>query len=78
VVPSSRQPFLDAARVLMAEGHDPGITTVMRHFGNTTDTLKAKLGVAARLSVDEGRTGFRRWSRTPALRMAKIRCRGVA
>jgi len=39
VVPSSRQPFLDVARAPMAEGHDPGITIVLRHFGNTTDTL---------------------------------------
>ena len=49
----------------MAEGHDPGITIVLRHFGNTTDTLKAKLVVAARLSVDEGRTRFRRWTPHP-------------
>jgi hypothetical protein len=65
VVPSSRQPFLDVAPALMAEGHDPGITIVLRHFGNTTDILKAKLGVAARLSVDEGRTTFRRWTPHP-------------
>ena len=68
VVPSSRQPFLDVAPALMAEGHDPGITIVLRHFGNTTDTLKAELGVAARLSVDEGRTGFRRWTPHPPTR----------
>jgi hypothetical protein len=30
---SSRQPFVDAARVLIAHGHDPGAAVVMKHRG---------------------------------------------
>jgi hypothetical protein len=33
----SRQPFLDAARVLLAEGVDPAAVIVMRHAGSAID-----------------------------------------
>ena len=44
---------------------DPGTVLVMRHAGSDVDALTAKLGVAARLTVDEGRTNFRAWKARP-------------
>jgi hypothetical protein len=64
LVASSRQPFLDAARVLLAEGRDPSIILTMRHAGNPTECLRARLGVAAGLTVreEDGRPPrFARW-----------------
>jgi hypothetical protein len=61
VVQSSKTPFLDAARVLRAEGVDPGTLLVMRHKGSNVDALKAALGVAAGMAVredDRGRLRF--------------------
>ena len=58
---TSRQPFVTAARVLVSEGHDPDSTLVMRHAGSNVDALSAKLGVAARLTVNEARSAFERW-----------------
>jgi hypothetical protein len=46
----ARTPFFDAARVLIAEGHDPEATLVMRHRGSGHDALWAKLGYAATLT----------------------------
>ena len=63
----SRQPFLDAARILLAAGSDPSTILTMRHDGSTTDSLKATIGAAAKLTVIErNRDGprfepFRRW-----------------
>jgi hypothetical protein len=57
----SRQPFLTAARVLVSEGHDPDSVLVMRHTGSNADALSAKLGVAARLTVNETKPAFERW-----------------
>ena len=65
LVRSSRQPFLDAARVLVGEGHDPGMVISMRHGGSAVDALRAKLGVAARLTVNEPATRFARWKPHP-------------
>ena len=65
LVRSSRQPFLDAARVLVGEGHDPSVMVAMRHAGGTADALRAKLGVAARLTVAEAATRFARWRPHP-------------
>src|SRR5207247_5891328 len=53
LVRSSRTPFCDAARVLLAERGDPSSTIVMRHAGSATDSLRARLGVAAGLTVRE-------------------------
>jgi hypothetical protein len=55
IVESSKQPFFDAARVLMAEGCDPAITLIMWHAGAATDALTAKVGAAARLTIREDR-----------------------
>jgi hypothetical protein len=65
LVQSSRQPLLDAARVLVGEGHDPGAVVTMRHAGSTTDALRARLGVAARLTVAEAATRFAGWKPHP-------------
>src|SRR5256885_1365763 len=42
---SSRMPFLDAARALIAEGINPSTVLVMRHAGSEVDALRARLGV---------------------------------
>jgi len=72
----SHQPFVDAARVLVAEGYDPTETLTMRHVGSTTIALTATLGAAAKLKVEEGANGGPRfvqhvpWSSDPALKQA--------
>jgi hypothetical protein len=58
----SRTPFLDAARKLLAEGHNTAAVAIMRHSGSTTDCLRSSLGVAARLRVEESSLRFRRWN----------------
>jgi hypothetical protein len=60
----SRQPFLEAARVLLARGADPDTTLIMRHTGSATVALRGKLGAVARLTVkepDRGRMQFAAW-----------------
>jgi hypothetical protein len=52
----SRTPFLTAARKLVAQGYDRGLTIILRHAGSDTDSLRAKLGTAASLTVKE--TGY--------------------
>jgi hypothetical protein len=61
---TSRQPFLDSARALLADGMDPAEVIVMRHHGSTTDALRSTVGAAARLTVEErdfGRPRFGPW-----------------
>jgi hypothetical protein len=54
LVEGSRTPFCDAARALLAAGlADPGDTLAMRHAGSEHDALRARVGVAAKLTVDE-------------------------
>jgi hypothetical protein len=48
----SRQPLLDASRLLLAEGLDPDIHLVMRHLGSAEDSLSANIGRAAQLTVE--------------------------
>ena len=48
----SRQPLLDAARVVLAEGFDPNTYLVMRHAGSPDDSLSARIGSAAQLTVE--------------------------
>lgn len=55
----SPTPFLAAARILLAEGADPSDTLVMRHAGKDHDALRAKIRVAAKLSVMERTDGKR-------------------
>ena len=42
---TSRQPFLDAARVLLSEGADPQTTLVMRWVTTGTDSLRSLSGL---------------------------------
>jgi hypothetical protein len=61
---TSRQPFLDAARVLLGEGLDPETVVVMRWVETGTESLTATVGVAAKLTVwqpDKGRPYFAEW-----------------
>jgi hypothetical protein len=62
----SRQPLLDAARVLLAEGADPDTPIAMRHVGADYDALTSTVGGAAKLIVterDKGKKGpvFEPW-----------------
>ena len=61
---TSRQPFLDAARVLLSEGLAPETTLVMRWAASGTESLRAPVRVAAKLTVkepDRGRAYFAKW-----------------
>jgi hypothetical protein len=54
IVAASRTPFCDSARVLLAEGlAAPSDVLIMRHVGSQVDALKAAVGVAAKLTVNE-------------------------
>jgi hypothetical protein len=48
LVGSSRQPFVDSARVLIEKGHDPAGILEMRHAGSDIVALRAPLGKAAK------------------------------
>jgi hypothetical protein len=69
----SPTPFLDAARVLLAQGHAPATILQSRRPDRAACCwdLRATIGVAARLTVDE-RTGtrFRRWEPSKRFRGA--------
>jgi hypothetical protein len=47
----STKPFLDAARVLLAEGVDPATVLQMCHEGSATVAMRATVGAAAGLTV---------------------------
>jgi hypothetical protein len=68
---SSTKPFLDAARKLMDLGFDPNTTLVMRHAGSETECLRATIGAAAALTVEDTKYGprLRPWKpiSTPAV-----------
>jgi hypothetical protein len=59
LVDSSRQPFVDAARVLIERGCDPTSILEMKREGCDIVALRAPLSKAARLSVEEGANGPR-------------------
>jgi hypothetical protein len=61
LVGSSRQPFLNAARVLIASGYDPDSWLEGWRPEATAFALRGKLGIAAGLTVDETRTVFAPW-----------------
>jgi hypothetical protein len=64
---SSRQPLLDGARALLAQGVDPETVLVMAR-STGTESLRAKVGDAAKLTVQEGdRVGprFVKWKPYP-------------
>jgi hypothetical protein len=47
----STKPFLDDARVLLAEGADPATVLEMRHDGSATVAMRSTVGTAAGLTV---------------------------
>jgi hypothetical protein len=57
VVLSSRQPLLDACRGLLDAGADPNGWVIMRHADSDTDCLRGKIGLLARLSVEDRPSG---------------------
>ncbi len=61
LVSSSRQPLLDSARVLINWGYLPETRVEMWRPGASQFAMRAVLGVAARLTVDETRTIFVPW-----------------
>jgi hypothetical protein len=62
VCAKSRTPFMDTARVLLAEGCDPDTTIVMRSAGSDFDCLRSTVGAAAKLTVNEAGPRIVRWS----------------
>lgn len=50
---TSRTPFFTAARQLITDGHDPTTIAVMRHAGSDFEAMRAPLGIAAKLTVEE-------------------------
>ena len=68
----SRQPLLDAARVLIDEGIDPATPIAIRHTGAGFDALTSAVGAAAKWTVRENETQsphFVRWEAFPASRV---------
>jgi hypothetical protein len=65
VVQQSRQPFLDAARVLLRAGFAPDTLLITRRTNSTTVSLRGFIGNAAQLTVEEAPHGprFRRCQR---------------
>ena len=57
----SRQPFLDAARALISAGFAPDLVLICWRRGSANWALRATLGEAAKLTVDETKTCFARW-----------------
>jgi hypothetical protein len=55
IVAASTQPFLDAARILIASGCDPGAVLEMRHQGKTAFAMRGPLRVGARFDVKDAR-----------------------
>ena len=56
ILPSSRQPLLDAARVLLARGYDPEQRLVMRHQVSSINAMSGKIGELAKWTVRETET----------------------
>jgi hypothetical protein len=69
VLVTSRQPFLDSARVLLEEGANPADTLVMRWAETGTESLRGQIGVAAKLTVWESPNGpkFRLYDGAPEI-----------
>ena len=77
ILGASRQPFLDAARVLIAAGYDPENWLEGWRPGATAFALRARLGIAAGRTVDETRTIFAPWKAfSPSAVCSSIRYSG--
>jgi len=70
---SSRQPLLDAARVLLAQGIPPETPLAMQHKGSATIAMTSTVGEAAKLTVEQepGGPRFRKWRPFPASRSVR-------
>lgn len=61
VLARSRQPLLDAARGLLAEGMAPETVLVARHAGSSTIAMRSTVGEAAKWTIKErDRGGLRK------------------
>jgi hypothetical protein len=68
----SRQPLLDAARILLTEGVSPETPIATRHAGAGSDAMTSTVGAAAKWTVRENETQsphFVRWEAFPASRV---------
>ena len=70
LVQASRQPFLEAARVLLNLGYPPETWIEGWRSGATEFALHARLGTAAGLTVDETKTVFAKWKPFPSSAVA--------
>ena len=62
IVAATRQPLLDGARALLERGADPDTTIILKHIGSEVESLRGRIGAAAKLTVDEDSTPrFKRW-----------------
>ena len=74
----SRQPLLDAARVLINEGIDPTTPIATRHAGADFDAMTSTVGTAAKWTVKENEIQsphFVRWEAFPASRVRPSRAK---
>jgi hypothetical protein len=65
LVASSRQPLLDACRLLLSVGIEANAWAIMRHHGNDVDAVRGKVGILAKLTVverDRGGIQLERWN----------------
>src|SRR5262249_6843783 len=67
IATATKTPFCCAARALIMRGWPPDTILVMRHRGSAIESLRAPIGVAARLTVREDRCGprFDVWKAMP-------------
>ena len=68
----SRQPLLDAARILISEGVDPATPIATRHTGSDFDAMTSIVGATAKWTARENETQslhFVRWKAFPAVRV---------
>lgn len=60
---TSRQPFLNSCRLLLARGlAGPKDRVVMRYAGSNDDALRSTVGAAAKLAVNEAGPRFCAWN----------------
>ena len=80
LVAGMRMPLLDAAGELIRFAADPGAIVAMRHAGAGRRALRARLGTAAGVTIDEDHCRFRRRVRrghtAPAVRQTPLRFTG--
>ena len=64
IVKPTRQPFFNAARALLAMGHDPATVLEARHRGSAIVAMRSAIGEAAKWTIketDRGGLQKRRW-----------------